>query len=73
MRKACGWVVFALLVQNLWMVIAPVVAGPLPLYTAQVTCPSPRIVHGVGGNLKTFIKEVDDCTYRRTYASALRQ
>lgn len=65
-RWACGWMVAALLVQNLWMLGAPVIAGPIPEPAAELNnvCPSPGRVHGVGADLKSTVREVDWCAQK---------
>jgi hypothetical protein len=54
-------VVALLTVLTLLAVLAPIVAGPVPAIVIPHDCPQPTVLHGVGGNLKTFAKKVDLC------------
>lgn len=66
MKRLPGWLVFAILLWLCWAVLAPMVAGPIrePKTELNAICPSPGRVHGVGGNLKTTVREVDWCAQK---------
>lgn len=44
-----------------WALLAPLVAGPVPKPIFHHTCPAPATVHGVGSDLKTYVRRIDRC------------
>lgn len=44
-----------------WVLIAPVMAGPIPEPIPPHDCPDPRVRHSVGGDLKTRAITYDWC------------
>lgn len=44
-----------------WTVLAPIVAGPIIQPLVLHNCPAPRTIHGVGADLRTYAKRVDQC------------
>jgi hypothetical protein len=59
-------VVALLTVLTLLAVLAPIVAGPVPAIVIPHDCPQPTVLHGVGGNLKTYAKKVDLCARNKS-------
>lgn len=60
-RRAAGDLVAILTLFTLCTTLAPIIAGPVPASYIPHVCPWPKVVHGVGGNLKTYAKKVDLC------------
>ncbi|MBB3017627.1 hypothetical protein FHR70_000667 [Microvirga lupini] len=44
-----------------WALLAPIIAGPVPMAEPPHNCPAPYTQHGVGKDLKTFTRTVDRC------------
>ena len=65
MQQAAGSVMAVTTVWFLWMLLAPIIAGPVPPVKPEHNCPSPYVAHGVGSNLKTFTRIGDRCADRR--------
>jgi hypothetical protein len=63
-KRIAGDTMAIMAVALCWMVLAPMVAGPVPQPQVQHTCPAPAVVHGVGSNLKTFAHRIDRCAQR---------
>jgi hypothetical protein len=60
-RFAAGWAFATVLMGNLFMVLAPFGIRPAPLVLQQGLCPRIVVEHGVGPNLKTYIRAYDFC------------
>ena len=64
-RFLAGWAFAAVLVGNLWMLLAPIVARPLQPVTDKGLCPLIVVKHGVGRDLRTYTKAFDACGTQR--------
>lgn len=60
--QVAGFTVFFCLLWLTWAVFAPIIAGPVKLPPMQHNCPDKFFVHGVGGNLKTYVRVIDKCS-----------
>jgi hypothetical protein len=60
-RFLAGWAFAAVLMGNLWMVLAPIVSRTTPLEPQQGVCPHVVVQHGVGSDLKTYRRAFDAC------------
>lgn len=49
----------------LWALLAPLIAGPVHKPTFHHNCPAPETVHGVGANLKSYQRRIDQCALQR--------
>lgn len=65
MQQAAGNVMAVTTVWFLWMLLAPIIAGPVPPVKPEHNCPSPYVVHGVGSDNRTFTRIDDRCADRR--------
>lgn len=45
-----------------WALLAPVVAGPIQPAAVPHNCPSPQVRHGVGADLKSYMRRFDGCS-----------
>lgn len=52
-----------------WALLAPIVAGPLPALRAEHNCPSPVVIHGIGSDLKTYVRTIDRCAQNEHLAA----
>lgn len=48
-----------------WVLLAPLISGPVPTPTFHHVCPRPEIVRGVGADLRTYQHRIDRCALPR--------
>ena len=58
------WWIAMLTTWLVWVLLAPIVATAGRHEQARHDCPSIRVTHGVGSDLRTFKKAVDLCAHR---------
>ena len=58
------WWIAMLATWLVWALLAPIVATAGRNELARHDCPSIRVTHGVGPDLRTFKKAVDLCAHR---------
>lgn len=60
-KDVAGTTVVLLILWLIWAVGAPLVVGHRPFPAPPHECPTPYMQHGVGKDLKPFVKAADRC------------
>ena len=64
LKPIAEWLVVMMAAWLVWALVAPIVATAGRNEQARHDCPSIRVTHGVGSDLRTFEKAVDLCAHR---------